>query len=171
MKKLIVLLIVMSVLFAVFAADKSISGDNVIWVPGNVRAISFGNDGAAYDTLFAGGSNVYGPYRMNTSKNAPMYKAFQWYAKAATMDSVVDTTQFSYQIVAGSSIGDTSNIWTIVDSIRGITADTGTYTSIDSRAGNSIFFKLKNISSGDTTVLQKPIKLYFKEAAEVRYTK
>lgn len=165
MKKIICFIVLIAAI--VFAADVAISGDAVIFNPGDVRTVSFGGDGVAYDTIFTTESNIYGPYRLSTSKNSPMYSGFQAYYMDSTM-TAGDSSQISYQIAPGDAITDTINTWNIYDTIVGATEAAGPYTSISSRAGGSIFFKVKNIDT-DTAIIQYPIRLYLKESATVNY--
>lgn len=172
MKKFILIFTVLLLaIAAVYAADKTVKSDQVFQNPGNVRVVSIGNDGAAYDTIFAGESNLYGPYRLSTSGNSPMYVGFKAYLPAGTMDAAGDTCSISYQVLGGTNILDTTTLWTVVDSVKGITADTTAYVDISSKLGSSIVFRLKNVTASDTTVLSDDIKVYFEENASVSYKK
>ncbi|MCW8966100.1 MAG: hypothetical protein OQK82_05380 [Candidatus Pacearchaeota archaeon] len=156
-------------IFVIFGQDASIAGDARINAPGNIRSIKLGTcNGSSADSIEASASNVYGPYNLSYDRTRPMYTGFKFFTHDSSVISATDSLAFLYQIVDGSSISDTSALWTTADTITGVSADTGAVVDISDAIGGSIFFKLKNLQSADTAVVYNPIRVLFKEASEAR---
>lgn len=168
MKYLSILLIAIIAIIA-YSQDASIAGDARIYAPGNIRSITLGTcNGSSADSIEASVSNVYGPYNLSYTRSRPMYTSFKFFSHDSSLISATDSLAFYYQIIDGSTINDTSALWTLNDTITGVTADTGAVVDISSSIGGSIFFKLTNLQSADTAVVYNPIRVLFKEPSEAR---
>jgi len=113
------------------------------------------------DSINAAGVNTYGPFRLSISDDRGMATGFQVYGNTGCL-SDGDSVSISYQILPGNKITDTlvTSGWTTTDTI--ITGKKGTYTSIASRAGQSIVFRI-TAHDGTGVLIQKPIRVLFYE--------
>lgn len=175
MKKLLITLLLGIVLVSVYAGQTAVSSGNyaepAAFTPSNIKVVEFNTAGTTYDTLIDSGSiNVYGPYNLSASKTGASGKiaqGFQLWGDQACFSSG-DSVQFDYQVINGTLITDTiASGWTEVDSILGANGKKGTYTHLDSLAGNNILFRLISVDS-DTVTIDAPIKVYFRFADPIR---
>lgn len=166
MKTLLLVLLMLSI---AFAGDTLVAGHNIVYSPANISSVTLGPcNGTVWDSIEASSSNVYGPYRLSKDMKHSMYSSMKWYTHDSSLISATDSVTLSYQIIDGKTINDTAALWNMMDTLVGVSADTGGVVDISSCIGTSIFFRLKNLQTADTAVVYNPIRVNFKYDLESR---
>jgi hypothetical protein len=131
--------------------------------PNNVALVTYGDLDItdAIDSIGADSFVVAGPYALAASSSSPMYAGFQVRYPPDLFTSG-DSLVLSYQLTYGKAISDTTATWTAVDTVQDA-GETGAYTSLASKAGVGIIFKLKAIGD-EAAIIKKPIRILFAKA-------
>lgn len=162
MKKITVVLSLIVAMVAVSFAATGVAGDSRLTSPTNIIAKKLGTcNGSSADSIVNSGANVYGPYSISVDNSRGMFTGIQLMAAEGSIaDS--DSLRFDYQLIYGTSIGDTvESGWTTVDTIANNSGKIGTYTSLSSAAGNAILFRLYNLDA-DSAGIVAPVRVLFK---------
>jgi hypothetical protein len=172
MKKFIVGLAILSVLFAVGVslagtAANSYIGGYAPWVkPCNLTIYKL--DSANYkgdDSIGATYSNYYGPFALASDGTVPQFKFMRCLVPKGTFTAAC-TVSVEYQILSGSNVSDTGvSKFVAFDSIKSGAGSSGTVVKIDSLVGASIIFKMKCLANSATAVFLKPVKILLQNYA------
>jgi hypothetical protein len=144
------------------AKDKGAKPSNisVYSIGGGSRGVGFNSS----DSLGANtGMNIYGPLGLSIDNSRPQFKGFRvWAPKGATTSST-GNLQIAYQLMASSSLADTTATWTPCDTVTPSSAS-GTNIDLSSLPAQNIIFRVWNYGS-TATVIKKKFKIIFASTA------